>query len=254
MAQIYSHSRLWLFENCPESYKIKYLDKTFPDLPKSMELFLGDIVHQSLEWFYEEIKLGNFHDADDLITKFANLWPDNFSNNLRLNGYSRVEDYFNKGIKFLVDYYYKNKPFIENTIHIEKKILFPLDNSKEYYIQGYIDRVVLNKDGEYEVHDYKTNDSLKSQEQIDLDRQLAFYHLGLQEELGKEIKVKLIWHFLAHNKTIISSRNPEQLEKLKHDTFNLIKTIENTNVFPPCNKSWCDWCSFKKNNLIQKSF
>jgi len=249
MEKIYSHSRLWLFENCSEAFKIKYIDKTFPDLPKSIELYLGDIVHQSLEWFYEEIKLRNFHDADELITKYANLWNENFSKEYRLNGYLKVEDYFNKGIKFLVDYYYKNKPFIENTIHIEKRILFPLDNNKEYFIQGYIDRVVLNKDGEYEIHDYKTNDSLKSQEQIDVDRQLAFYNLGLQEILGKEIKVKLIWHFLAHNKTILSTRTPEQLEKLKSQTLELIKTIETTSVWQPCNKPWCDWCSFKKKNL-----
>ncbi len=248
MAQIYSHSKLWLFENCPEAYKIKYIDKTFPDLPKSFELYLGDIVHQSLEWFYEEIKLGNFHDADELIERYANLWQENFSNTLRSNGYLKVEDYFNKGIKFLVDYYYKNKPFVDNTIHIEKKIIFPLDNNKEYLIQGYIDRIVLSKDEEYEVHDYKTNDSLKTQEQIDADRQLAFYHLGLQEELGKEIKVKLIWHFLAHNKTIVSSRTPEQLEKLKSQTLELIKLIETNSIWQPCNKPWCDWCSFKKNN------
>ncbi len=251
MAQIYSHSKLWLFENCPEAYKIKYIDKTFPDLPKSFELYLGNIVHQSLEWFYEEIKLENFHDADELIKRYANLWQENFSNTLRLNGYLKVEDYFNKGIKFLVDYYYKNKPFMDNTLHIEKKIIFPLDSNKKYLIQGYIDRIVLNKDEEYEVHDYKTNDFLKSQEQIDIDRQLAFYHLGLQEELEKEIKVKLIWHFLAHNKTIISSRTPEQLEKLKSQTLELIKTIENTSVWQPCNKPWCDWCSFKKKNLYK---
>src|SRR3989344_1293816 len=131
MEKIYSHSRLWLFENCSEAFKIKYIDKTFPDLPKSIELFLGDIVHQSLEWFYEEIQKSNFHDLDNLITNFANLWHENFSNTLRLNEYLKVEDYFNKGIKFLADYYYENKPFIENTIHIEKRIIFPLDNNKE---------------------------------------------------------------------------------------------------------------------------
>ncbi len=249
MSKIYSHSRLWLFESCPEAYKIKYIDKTFPDIPKSVELFLGDIVHQSLEWFYLEVKSGKSPDADDLITKFAILWQDNFSAALRQSR-EKPEYYFNKGIRFLVDYYYKNKPFVDNTIHIEKRILFPLDESKEYLIQGYVDRIVLNKEGEYEVHDYKTNDSLKTQEQIDLDRQLAFYHLGLQEELGKDIKVKLVWHFLAHNKTIHSIRNQEQLNKLRQDTLNLIKNIENSKVFPFCNKPWCDWCSYKKKNKI----
>jgi len=251
MVKLYSHSKLWLFENCPEAYKIRYIDKAFPDLPKSVELFLGDIVHQSLEWFYGKIQKNNFPDADDLITKFAELWHDNFSITLRSK--EKPEHYFNKGIKFLVDYYYKNKPFVENTIHIEEKITFPLDENKEYLIQGYIDRIVLNESGEYEVHDYKTNDYLKTQEQIDADRQLALYHLGLQEIFGKDIKVKLIWHFLAHNKTILSTRTPEQLQKLKEDTLNLIKSIESNSLWLPCNKPWCDWCSFKKNNALSIS-
>ena len=50
--EVYSHSRLWLYENCPEYFKIKYLDKALPDLPVSMALFLGGVVHESLEWLY----------------------------------------------------------------------------------------------------------------------------------------------------------------------------------------------------------
>ncbi len=248
MAELYSHSKLWLFESCAEAYKIKYIEKTFPDIPKSVELFLGDIVHQSLEWFYEEIKKGNSHDADDLITKYAELWQENFLANLRSR--EGPEHYFNKGIRFLVDYYYKNKPFIDNTIEIEKKITFPLDSEKKYMIQGYVDRIVLNAAGEYEVHDYKTNEYIKTQQQVDADRQLAFYHLGLQEDFGPDIKVKLVWHFLAHNKTILSTRTPEQLQKLKSDTFQLIKKIESNVDWQSCNKPWCDWCSFKKNNNL----
>ncbi len=250
MQKIYSHSRLWLFESCPEAYKIKYIDKTFPDLPKSVELFLGDIVHQALEWFYSEIKINKIHDADELIEKFATLWHENYSKDFRINGNFNIEHYFNKGIKFLVEYFYKNKPFEENTLEIEKKILFPLDASDEFFIQGYIDRVVLNKNEEYEVHDYKTNDQIKTQEQVDIDRQLAFYHIGLQQDYGDKIKVKLIWHFLAHNKTVISVRNQEQLNKLKLDTLNLIKKIETNNQWRSCGKPWCDWCSFKKRNNL----
>ena len=54
--EIYSHSRLWLYENCPEYFKIKYLDKALPDLPVSMALFLGGMIHESLEWLYHQTK------------------------------------------------------------------------------------------------------------------------------------------------------------------------------------------------------
>jgi len=107
---------------------------------------------------------------------------------------------------------------------------------------------VLSESGEFEVHDYKTNAMIKRQAEVDKDRQLAFYHLGLKETYGEEIKVKLIWHFLAHNKDVISHRSDEQLEELKESTLKLIKYIEGNDFWPPCGKRWCDWCSWKKNN------
>jgi len=246
--KIYSHSRLWLYENCPESYKIKYIDKKFPDLPKSVELFLGGMVHESLEWLYKRIKEGYSPELDELIRDFAERWKSGFTEDIRINN-SDEHFYFNRGIKFLIDYFQKNKPFDENTIDIEKRIVFPLDEEGEYRIQGYVDRIVFNiRENEYEVHDYKTNNFLKGQEALDSDRQLAFYHLGVQETFGVQAKIKLIWHFLAHNRTMVSRRTQEQLDELKKKTLELIKKIEDTASWSACGKRWCDWCSYKKTN------
>jgi hypothetical protein len=35
---------LCLYESCPEAYKVKYIDKTFPELPQSIHAFLGSVV------------------------------------------------------------------------------------------------------------------------------------------------------------------------------------------------------------------
>lgn len=252
MTKIYSNSKLQLYEFCPEAFKIKYIDKTFPELPKSIVLFLGDLVHQSLEWLYLEIKQGRKVELDNLLFHFVDNWHKNFSasiESIRINE-GKPEDYLNRGIKFLMDYYMKNFPFADNTIEIEKRILFPLNG--DYLIEGYTDRIVKNNEGEYEIHDYKTNDRLKTQEEVDVDRQLAFYHLGLQELFGRDIKVKLIWHFLAHNKTIVSFRTPAQLDEIKKQTLELIKKIENTAIWPACGSKWCDWCEYKKTRGIKK--
>ena len=245
MAKRYSNSKLWLYENCPEAYKVKYIEKTFPDLPKSVELFLGDFVHQSLEWLYLKRKEGENVELDELIRHFAENWNDNMSEDIRVRR-GKLEDYFNKGIKFLVDYYEKHKPFDENTIEVEKKICFPLDEDGEYEIIGYIDRIVLTPDGKYEVHDYKTNKYMKKQKEVDEDRQLAFYHIGLKNLFGEDIDVELIWHFLNFNEDIHSKRSDEKLEKLKIETLELIKKIENTTEWPACGRDWCDWCAYKK--------
>lgn len=243
MMKVYSNSKLSLYEQCPEAFRIKYIDRTFPELPRSMALFLGEMVHESLEWLYVEAKDEKKVELDDLIFHFADTWHKNFSANIKLNGL-RAEDFMQKGIRFLMDYYFKHAPFAENTIEVEKRIVFPLNET--YKVEGYVDRIVLGKEGEYEIHDYKTNERMKSQDEVDADRQLAFYHLGLKELFGADIKVKLIWHFLAHNQSIISQRSEIQLDDVKKNTVLLIKKIEETRVWPSCGNKWCDWCEFKK--------
>ncbi len=247
--EIFSHSKLSLFENCPEAYKVKYIDKAFPDIPQSIHLFLGGVVHESLEWLHLEVQEGRSPGLDDLVEKFIGLWNEQITEDVRVTN-GDIEQYFNKGVKFLVDYYQKNKPFSDNTIDIEKHIVFPLGNTS-YKIQGYIDRIVKNEEG-YEVHDYKTNEYMKTQDQVDADRQLAFYHIGLNNLFGPETKVKLIWHFLAHNKTIESSRTQEQLERLEKETIELIERIKSNSDWPSCGKHWCDWCAYKKSNGISE--
>lgn len=244
MVEVYSHSKLSLYEQCPESYKIKYVEKTMPELPPSVHAYLGSMVHESLEWFYSELMFGRKIELDELIKKFAEKWHENFDLNLRIPENTKVEDFFNKGVKFLVDYYRDNFPFAEETIDLERKIYFPLDEG--IYITGFIDRIVKTGFWVYEVHDYKTNERIKTQEQVDIDRQLAFYHLGLQNLFGEDIKVKLVWHFLAHGKKVFSFRSKEQLENLRLDTLKLIEKIKNEKNWTACGKPWCDWCVYKR--------
>jgi len=154
------------------------------------------------------------------------------------------KDYFERGTKFLIDYYNSNKPFDDNTIEIEKRIFIELEG--KYKIQGFIDRLVHNiENNEYEIHDYKTSNNLPKKEQVDNDKQLALYSIAIKEKFGKDKEVSLIWHYLAHDKKINSKRTNEQLEQLKKETIELIKEIEKTTEFPPNKSHLCHWCQYK---------
>ena len=244
--KMYSHSKLWLFESCPEFYKLKYIDKKVPPMPTSMPLFLGSVVHEALEWLYHQVRHREMN-VDELIEYFTDQWTSQFNDNIRIDNGDEIDAY-NKGVRFLMDYYTKNKPFKQNVLAIERKIIFPLDENGEYKIQGFIDRLDMAEDGTYEVHDYKTNQSMKRKEDLDSDRQLALYDIGLRETFGKDIKVKLIWHFLNFNLQVTSQRTPEELDNLRNDTLELIKKIESTTEWPACKGRYCDWCNYKKEN------
>ncbi|MEK6894639.1 MAG: PD-(D/E)XK nuclease family protein [Nanoarchaeota archaeon] len=247
--KIFSHSRLWLYESCPEFYKLRYIDKKVPPIPVTMPLFLGTATHESLEWLYHQVKHREVT-VDELIEHFTENWIKQIEEEeIEIENEDEMGGY-NKGVRFLTDYYTKNKPFNQKVIAIEHKILFPLDDEGKYKIQGFIDRLDMGEDGVYEVHDYKTNQSMKKKEEFEKDKQLAFYDIGLRETFGKDIKVRLVWHFLNFNMKIVSERSPEQLEKLKKETLELVKKIESTTEWSSCNGRYCDWCKYKRENKI----
>ena len=230
MANIYSHSRLSSFEQCPLKYKFRYIDHLEPEVEQTIEGFLGNMVHETLEWIYNQVKEGTTPDLDNVIDYYINLWNKNFNNEIKITREENdAEHYFNMGIKFVIDYFLAHSPFKDNTIAIEHKILISLDPEGKYLIQGYIDRLVHHKESNiFEIHDYKTGNSIKSQEDLDKDRQLALYSLGIKNSFPDVSDVHLIWHFLAFNKKMISRRTDEQLESLKQDIINLINKIEST--------------------------
>src|SRR3989344_1032971 len=159
---IYSHSKLETFEQCPQKYKFKYIDK-IKIKEKPIEAFLGSVVHITLDWLYQQVKQ-------------------------------------------------KKLPSID----------------------------------EIEIHDYKTANTLPTKDKMDNDRQLALYSIAIKEEFGSNNKIKLIWHYLAFNKKLVSERTDEQLEKLKKETIELIKRIESETEFPTNKSILCNWCPFKK--------
>src|SRR3990167_7587628 len=74
----YSHSKISTFEQCKYKYKLQYIDKVKVETPTTIEAFMGDMVHQTLEHLY---KLKNFNKrvALNILIKFyRDLWDKNY--------------------------------------------------------------------------------------------------------------------------------------------------------------------------------
>ncbi|MGV8151804.1 MAG: RecB family exonuclease [Candidatus Nanoarchaeia archaeon] len=245
---IYSHSRISTYEQCPLKFKFKYIDKLAPEIKSSIEGYLGGKVHEVLEWIYDSVKEGSIPTLDDTIEKYIFVWNKDYSNDIKIvNNDLTSEFYFNQGIKFLINYYTKNYPFNDNTLATECKIVVNLDKERKYQIIGYVDRLVFDREKNiYEIHDYKTGNFLKTQEELDKDRQLALYSIGVKEMFSNVKDIDLIWHFLAFNEKRTSKRTEEELEKLKNEVLALIKKIESTKEFSASPSILCKWCEFRK--------
>jgi len=245
--KVFSHSRLSCYEQCPQKYKMKYVDRVETEVEESIEAFLGVRVHETLEKLYRDLGYQKVNTLDELLDFFHSEWKKNWYDSIVIvkEEYG-PENYLKMGERFITDYYNKYKPFDQGrTISLEERILVNLDNSGDYKLQGFIDRVMESEEGYYEVHDYKTNSRLPLPEYIENDRQLALYAIGIKERYPDVKDVRLIWHFLAFDKEIDSTRTGEELEELKKSVIELIDRIESDEKYPAKTSLLCDWCEFK---------
>lgn len=240
----YSHSKLSTFENCKYKYKLHYVDGIKPEFKATIETFMGSRVHETLEKLYKDLKFMKENSLEDLIKYLNDQWEREWADNIIINKkeYGK-ENYKKMAEKFITDYYHSHKPFNDITIiGLETEDKLKLSNGSSYYIR--IDKFGC-KDNVYYVCDYKTNSSLKTQEEADEDRQLALYSLWVTKKFKDAKKVILKWHMLAFDKDVISERTPKELEKLEEETINLIKEIEKCKDFPTHVTALCNYCEFQ---------
>jgi putative RecB family exonuclease len=244
---LYSNSRLSCFEQCPLKYKLSYIENVDAKTEDTIEAFLGIRVHETLEKLYKDLKNKKENSLEELTEYYNQEWEKNWNDSIIMVKKNYTKDnYKKKGQKFISDYFIRYKPFNqEKTIGLEQRIIIELDKSGNYKLQGYIDRLAEKKDGFYEIHDYKTSANLSLQKNLDQDRQLALYAIGIYDNYSDCQDVDLVWHFLAFDKEMRSKRNKESLEKLKTETICLINTVEQTHNFPSNPSFLCEWCEYK---------
>ncbi len=244
---VYSHSRLSCYEQCPQKFKLQYIDKVETEVEESIEAFLGSQVHEALEKLYRDCDHQKLLSLDELLGFFREQWKNNWSDTIIIvNEEYTAENYLRMGEKYLSDYYKRYHPFNQGkTIALEERILINLDPAGEYKLQGYIDRLTETTDGCYEIHDYKTNSRLPLADYIQTDRQLALYMIGVKHHYPDVKQVRLIWHFLKFDKEIDSTRTDAELEELRRSTMQLIDTIEGDEEYVASPGYLCEWCEFK---------
>jgi putative RecB family exonuclease len=241
---VYSHSRLSSFETCPLQYELRYIRKIRKD-EEGIEAFLGSRFHEAMEKLYGDLAFRAWT-LDELLELYEKNWAREFHDRIVIVRADRTaEDYRLLGRTFIAAYYRRHQPFDQSRVlGLEQKIEIDLDGTGKYRLAGYIDRLARAPDGAYEIHDYKTSSGLPAQEDLDEDRQLALYQMGVECRWPDAAAVRLIWHYVAFDKDLTSTRTPAQLAALREEVKRLIDVIEAAAVFEPRESALCGWCPY----------
>lgn len=241
----YSHSRLSTYENCPFGYKLQYIDRIKRET-EGIEAFLGNCVHDTLKKCYDDVRRAKVDTLDELLAHYEKLWSTNWHDEIVITRKDLTADHYrNLGRKILEGYYKHHAPFDEDiTLGTELNLNFSIDDEGKYRLTGFIDRLARTPDGTVWIHDYKTGAYLPAQAEADRDRQLALYQMGVRKRWPDMKDISLVWHYLAFDFDLVSTRTEEALSRLCDDTCRLIDRIEADATFSPRESALCDWCSY----------
>jgi putative RecB family exonuclease len=245
---VFSHSRLRVYETCPRQYRFQYVERVKVPEVETVEMFLGSHVHSALEALYRSVKAGRTPALDEVLGGYRARWDAEWASTIRIGHPERVAaDYQALGARQLADFYARYHPFDqERTVAVERRILFPLDETRKLWMQGYIDRLSVTREGTWQIRDYKTGQWLATQQDADTDRQLALYQIGVQRHFPRHAwNVELIWHYTAHDLELRSRREPEALRELETRTLDLVGRIQADSTWPLREGNHCHRCSFQ---------
>lgn len=230
------------FENCPQLYRYRKIDK-LPE-PPSLDAERGTLVHTVLHDLFESI-------ASDRTPETAiDLLPSAWSKQLAdkpalLEMVTNEKEWLDRASSLLTTYFTLENPSTFEATH--REIHLENDLSEKIYLHGYVDRLDVAATGEVRIVDYKTGKAPKPAWEQKALFQLRVYALLYWKNSGVLPKLlQLI--YLGDAKVIKNSPTIEDLvstEKiLKRVSEDIFASIS-TDYWPPKPSRLCDWCFFK---------
>lgn len=228
-----SHSSISLYQECPQKYKFKYVDK-IPEKPRHFFSF-GQSVHLALEFFYG-VKLPMPPSLDELLKSYKDQWVS--------GGYKdefQEQEYFEEGKRILKEFHAKHSKDFHVPYFVEYAYTFEVDGVP---VTGRVDRVDKLPDGRLRILDYKTGKKLATG-RLEVDPQLTMYQYACETLLGAEIGELVFYHLPTLKEHVTTRRGAPLVDELKGRIVSTAESITKEKFDPKPDESVCRWCDYK---------
>ncbi|MEE8311132.1 MAG: PD-(D/E)XK nuclease family protein [Candidatus Binatia bacterium] len=246
--EIYSYSRVTTFEQCPRRYRYRYRDGV-KEAFRGVEGFMGQCVHEVLEWLFGEREAGRSPAARDAVDKYCAVWDERIVEDgaaVRVvRAGTEMESYRRAGAE-LVDRFHRDR-FEKDTLHtvaLEKHFSITLGGRHPF--QGYIDRLARDGDGTLYIIDYKTGRRMPPRFEGKEADQLKAYAVAMfataLEYDADEIVLEL--DFLRSGRQLTHRMSRADVAGVEGDLTSRIDGVLESTVFPPISGVLCQWCGY----------
>ncbi len=231
-----SYSKMSLYLNCPRSYRKLYIDKV-PPKPQPFFSF-GTTIHETFERVYDPVNPIPKPSLERVLEIFEEVRmthregfdSDATEEQYRQDGIRQIKMYYNHFIK---DCEFKPAYSIED--------YFEIPCGKYAVMTGFIDRIDKLEDGTYEILDYKTEPTMRTQDAIDHDKQLSIYYWACEDTLGLKIS-KLSLLMLDHDVKLETRRTRDDIPKVVETIDKTAYEMIHEKEFAPRKNKYCKSC------------
>ena len=230
------------YENCPQLYKYRKIDK-LPE-PPSLDAERGTLIHTILQDLFE------FPSQERTPQTAIDLLPSRWAAQLAdkptlLEMISSEKEWLDRASSLLQTYFTLENPSTFEATHREMHLEDDFDSG--IYLHGYVDRLDIAPTGEVRIVDYKTGKSPRAGWEEKALFQLRVYALLYWKNTGVFPRLlQLI--YLGDGRIVKSNPTMSEIESaektLRRVAGDIFISIEKE-YWPPKPSRLCDWCYFK---------
>lgn len=226
-----SFSRIDRYLECPEQYRLYYLEGLRPRIPAA-SLAFGQTIHQALGFF--------FATKEDPVEFFDRVWGDLEKSELRYGGRNTWAKLLSTGRMLIEKFVQEEVPRLGRVIGSEQSFELAISNLEMPFI-GIVD-LIADRDGKRTVIDFKTSSSAYQDHEVAMSDQLTAYRLAVPEAdeaalcvFVKTKEPRIDWY--------TATRSGPQLTEFLRKAAYVAQEITAGHFYKRPG-TWCSWCDF----------
>lgn len=231
------------FQQCPLRYRYRYVEGR-QEAFRSIEAFVGTVVHEVLEWAYRERDGGAAPPAEAAVDRFSREWDRLWTGGIAVIRRDRpVSEYLKKGREMVARFMREVMPRDRSeTVGLERRLSVAL--AEDVVFTGVADRIGRTEGGRLFVVDYKTSASGGSYGEPENGLQAKLYAACLLRELPGEPAALAGYHYLASGETLWETVDRKDKPAVWRQFLGLARQAAAASDFPPRPGVLCAWCGF----------
>jgi len=238
----FSFSRIKTFNQCPLRYRYRYLMGR-KEAFRSIESYLGNVVHDVLQWLYEQRDESDENRTEDSLDEFARRWHGSWSDEIAVVRLTDTADDAYRTGRAMLEGFHRNVLDRDRSETVALEQRYSLRLSDEVVFTGFADRVGRTEKGRLFVVDYKTSKSEGNPSEFSEGLQAPLYAACAIENLD-EGEALAGYHYLRMGTTRWQRVTRERARSFLDRFLALTQEASGAAEFPARPGVLCAWCGF----------